>query len=538
MMTGLRRFWSWHAMSLLMILLLLIIAPTFAQEIPPARGPVIEGNPRGADTGSLNPLFCDNAACRRLTSLLYPTLMSFENTEQYNGRFIPNLAASWLASDKADGLTYTFELAKRTWSDGTPITAYDVFFSYLIATYKDSVSPYKASLEGVVTAVAPVSETGIIFYLEDDLLYQLNFPIIPAHVYDPAFAEDAARVFGSDADPLEAYQTWLTTYPPEERHRQNVRFHAESVQPTVTAGAFRFEPGRDNEARAFRLYAADPTIIPEAYVLVDTHSPDDTVDRFINGEINFIANPPVDRRADLRAVPGVQIAQFEGNTYDYIGLNLANPNRPRSRDNSEPPGDHPLFADPDVRQALRLALDIESLIDSVVQGDGHGNTSGYRENLTEAKRLLEAANWKDANGDGIRECVDCRYARDGDPLRFTLLLDNSNPRFSDNGRVIADQLAAAGFLVSLDTFSAQNLPQIQQEQRFDAYMTTFTMTLPGVDDEATFVYDLEHETSMNGFPVVWLYVPDEFYVAAPGVQNFAPKPGLPLWNMTAWAIAK
>ncbi|MBC8170192.1 MAG: hypothetical protein H7X77_00910, partial [Anaerolineae bacterium] len=159
-------------------------------------------------------------------------------------------------------------------------------------------------------------------------------------------------------------------------------------------------------------------------------------------------------------------------------------------------------------------------------------------NLSEAKRLLEAANWKDTDGDGVRECVDCLYAENGDPLRFALLLDDTNQRFSDNGRVIAAQLEAAGFLVGIDMFSGERLAELQQEQRFDAYLSTFTITLPGMRYEATSTYGIESETRIGEFPMVWLYVPDEFYVAAPGVQNFSPQQGLPLWNMTEWAITK
>jgi len=87
---------------------------------------------------------------------------------------------------------------------------------------------------------------------------------------------------------------------------------------------------------------------------------------------------------------------------------------------------HPFFSDVRVRQAVRMAIDVDTLVEDIFLGYGEPVwTEFYREpyvcdNVARpsydpeaAKDLLEEAGWTDEDGDGIRECHGCPNAEEG-----------------------------------------------------------------------------------------------------------------------------
>lgn len=583
-------------LAIMLVLLLVVVAPGLAQEVIPARGPVIEGNIHTEIVDTLNPLVCRNSACRRLTDLLYPRLIAVDPATGLPTVGVPGtptasgLAARWDIS--ADGTVYTVTLRNDlTWSDGSPITAYDVFFSYAAIRDEQMRSPYREQVERRIPAALPLDATTIQFQMRDaacDAPTWLTFPVIPAAPYAVGFPEGAFRAF-LDAtfaglpDVAAAWEVWTAALP-EDFTLSYIRFTDESLNPTLTTGLWRFEPGTYREVRQYRLRAADSSVTPEAYALAQAFTPDEVVDRFINGELNFIADPPVDRRADLRTIPGVQVTTLPGSSTDYLIFNTTSAARPRAWDHPEGQVAHPLFSDPAVLQAIRLGLDVDALIEMAVQGDGQRaalNTTAYDPRA--AERILYDAGWKDTNGDGLRECVDCTTARPGTSLAFTLRYASNQPRHAINATVIQRQLARIGFIVELmpDNDRSSLLDQLQS-QRYDAVLDVWTGRYPYIDapdfdryfveqedvpDEGLNVTsyvnpdlaDALHEVLYlpgcdratreslfatqaavleTAIPYVWLYTPDAFYAAAPGVQGFAPLPDAPLWNLAGWSVRR
>jgi peptide/nickel transport system substrate-binding protein len=87
---------------------------------------------------------------------------------------------------------------------------------------------------------------------------------------------------------------------------------------------------------------------------------------------------------------------------------------------------HPFFKDVRVRRAVRMAIDVDTLIDEVFLGYPEPVwTEFFRppyvcDNIPRpeydpegAMALLEEAGWTDEDGDGIRECHGCPYAEEG-----------------------------------------------------------------------------------------------------------------------------
>ncbi len=87
---------------------------------------------------------------------------------------------------------------------------------------------------------------------------------------------------------------------------------------------------------------------------------------------------------------------------------------------------HPFLSDVKVRQALRMAVDVDTIINDIFLGYGEPVWNDFFRppfnscdiprptyDLEGAKALLEEAGWTDTDGDGIRECHGCENAAEG-----------------------------------------------------------------------------------------------------------------------------
>ena len=88
---------------------------------------------------------------------------------------------------------------------------------------------------------------------------------------------------------------------------------------------------------------------------------------------------------------------------------------------------HAFLADKRVRKALRMAIDVDTIIDDIFLGFGQPvwttffrppfNSCGIPRpefDLEGAAALLKEAGWEDTDGDGVNECHGCLYAEEGD----------------------------------------------------------------------------------------------------------------------------
>lgn len=464
--------------------LLIGLSPTLGQD----SGLIIEGNPRGESSlTSLNPLRCVGNDCRRITSLMFPWLLRIDPD---TGIFVPATETDGLveALEIADGRV-TYQLAAdRRWSDGTPITVLDVYFSYLALVSGDFYSPYTSRVKSLVEFAAPLDETTITFALTSANCAasdMLNFPVIPAHVFDPSFAESVTFPDGDLA-------AWAASQP--ERDFSGIPAHPSDTKPTVTSGAFQFAERKYGEY--IRLVSADEE---RAFAFVDVPSRSAQVDRFLRGDLNLLFEPPYEQRRDLRANGDVQLVELQPDEWFFIGLNMAHPELPLSafdEDDGSPIAQipHPIFGDVRVRRALQLAIDVPALIDATVEGSGqpiaaHAPPNEWASNPdlapvgydpAEAARLLEEAGWKDVNRDGVRECISCLHAPYRMPLSFEILMLDFDPyadeyrppiSYSTLANLISQQLYRVGVRVNVSPAGDRaSLMNLLQTQRYDAYL--------------------------------------------------------------------
>jgi peptide/nickel transport system substrate-binding protein len=113
---------------------------------------------------------------------------------------------------------------------------------------------------------------------------------------------------------------------------------------------------------------------------------------------------------------------------------------PNTKARGDTPGEetipHPILADKRVRHALRMAIDVDTIINDIFLGFGEPVWSEFFRppfedscgiprpefDLEGAAALLKEAGWEDTDGDGVNECHGCLYAEEGDLMTMEFMI--------------------------------------------------------------------------------------------------------------------
>lgn len=463
-----------HFSPLIMIVLAaLLLVPARAQDTEAGRGVVRLGSGSGdADA---------------LLALVLPRLF---DVDPVTGTLLDATASrravarTITPSLPADEVTLTLD-SEREWSDGEPITAYDVLFS-LLAHTETPQNPYFTSLEGIAGArVIDEYTIALRFAATDAEIAELPPDTPPA----TATCDDLARanVYLLRSETAK-FREFVDQHAPEGESPSLDEWHdaywdanlptASSAIAEVTSGIYS-APRFDTELG--RLVPTDGT----GAALISRVSNGD-VNSLIAGDINVLLDVPINQRAALRTLAppetrNFQIADVPGREALIVLLNLASPKRPLPGIHPETgeileQGQHPLFSDINVRRALQLAIDQNAIIDGVLQRSARPLASLFppgswafddsltppERNVEAAKQLLDEAGWID-NG-VVRRCVGCQTAPEGTPLQFTLSGAFGYYEIADELTQQWAEIGAVAYAVDQDEYSVAG-------QTFDAYLT-------------------------------------------------------------------
>ncbi len=562
--------WWCCSLFLGLLLVLALSAPVAAQAVPgPGEGGLIAIDGR---LPNLNPLFCTDVWCSQVISLLFPTLLDFDPTTGAIVTGAPGtLASDWSVSE--DGRIYTIRLREdRVWSDGAPVITRD--FSFIWEVYSSpevnaaSAFPFE-NLEAVDDYTLRVT------FRQPDCTAPVSLVLVgvPAHVFDGVpFSELQAHPFANE--------------------------------PTVTAGPFKFGHAEGGESFTLLPDQTYPDakygyVVPTALVFRASGDGNVAVERLLGGEVDVLSGVPVARRAQVRAAAergDVQISEYQGANWDYMALNMADPSNPQpglAADGSPiDQGQHPVFGDVRVRQAIGRAVDVDAIIQGAVFGEGvrmasylipsswgvHPTLQPIAYDPDAARRLLEEAGWRDENGDGLREAHGALYAADGTPLRFTLVTNLGNERREAIGTIIQDQLGQVGMEVNFQPVDFSTMLQLLDGQAYDAVIVGWAfgpyadpdlswiflpdadvpgygfnsmsynnpevtelmktaLALPGcVAAKRAPYYHRIQEIMQNDMPYLWLYTIKQMMAASPRLHGFAPRYGNALAGADSWWV--
>lgn len=393
---------------------------------------------------TFNAIMASETSTADVTERLFTTLTEFNNATQKDG---PLLAKSWEMSP--DGLTWTWHLRRgAAFSDGHPITADDVLFSFEVAG-DDSLHPIVRDLlevDGRKFEVTKRDSYTVVTRIGAP--YALMIPavgsvrIMPRHVLEPAFRKGAfASVYAVSTPP----DSLVTSGP------FRLKQHLPGEKTVLARNPYWF--GVDSKGQRL------PYLEELVYLIVPDQDAADL--RFRAGETDGVDNVKPENYhwyEENQRAGGFTLHDLgPALITNFFWFNL---NRVRDARPGETAGaprvdavKYAWFANPVFRRAVSMAVDRTPIIHSVYFGEAVKNfcsaTAGnkrwhipdlprYDYNPEEAKRLLASLGWKDRDGDGVLEDLG------GHPIRFTLKTNSSSKVRVAMCNFIRDDLARVG----------------------------------------------------------------------------------------------
>lgn len=332
-----------------------------------------------------------------------------------------------------DYLSYTITLKEGLmWSDGTPLTADDLVFTYqMIEDPANNFSQGSAVREAVETVE-----------LVDDLTFTLTFSS------PKPFPEDIAGSPGLTAI-LPAH-----IFRPIYEAEGSIEFADENQDPTVFSGPYVMSEWRRGEQMSFTPNPNYALGAPSIENVVIRFFPDTDSEyaALAAGQLDFVPNIS---EGDIPRVAAssedIKITTVFGGYIESLWLNM--------RDENWPEAGHPALRDVNVRQAMRYAIDRDLVTAELLAGATSPTDSIYASSPFEdtslgvtaydpemANQLLDEAGWVDSNGDGTR---------DKDGVELVLRYSTTDAQWRQNVQaVVAQQLQEVGIGIVQEAYPA------------------------------------------------------------------------------------
>lgn len=401
-----RRARTFRALTLTLAGALLAVAPvSAAQATPPAPLAATSSTPAPADAStfriatsgfvdSFNPFVSIYLTPTNIIRYVYEYLVQ---NDAEDGSPTQGLAADWKTEE--DGKKWVFTLQDGlTWSDGEPITADDVVYTYTQMMEVPALAVANGNLVSNFEKVTAPDDKTVVIDLKAPQAPNpgTEVPIVPKHIWekisDPAGFMNDKDVVGSGPYLLESYQA-----------NQSITLRANPNfwrgKPAVDRIQYIYYTNSDAQVQALRA-----------------------------GEVDFVTNLSPTQFAALDGASGITAHSGEGRRYHSFSINPGLV----TRDGTPYGTGNPALHDIEVRQALRLGTDTTALLKNVLDDKGVLATSFIPASFPRwtlplddpaivafdpdaAAAKLEADGWV-AGADGIR-------AKDGQRLSLRLLVD-------------------------------------------------------------------------------------------------------------------
>ena len=386
----------------------------------PDTGKVILRVGNTQDVDSLNPFIGYSVPAYEVYHLNYDMLTGYKP----NGDVAPEIADSW--SSTPDFLTWTFKVHPGIkWQDGVALTARDVAFTYNYIIQND-LSAYSTYTVNMKKAVA-VDDTTVKFSLSKPKanILRMWIPIVPEHIWSKISGKAASNSF-------------------------------QNTPPVIGSGPFQtveYKKSGFTRLVANKNYWKGAPKIDE--VVLEDYTNQDTMTMDLKaGNLDVAFGVPVAQFNALKNEPGITATPADQKYLVELAFNTyASPN---SQGN-------PVLQDVKFRQAVSWAVDKEKIVATCMGGYADvgqsvlvpstddawtptaAETFGY--DPEKAKQLLDAAGYKDTNGDGIRE------DKQGKPIKLRLWTREESPEQQRAGKLLAGSFQAIGIGITLEVMN-------------------------------------------------------------------------------------
>jgi peptide/nickel transport system substrate-binding protein len=356
--------------------------------------------------------------------------------------FAPQLARSWDWSPDHRTLTLHLQPEAR-WSDGVPVTADDVLFTWQAQTSPD-IAWDSVDMKRGIAGVDVVDPKTVRFRFSHAYAKQMldvnEGVILPKHAWEKLpFPEWRKRA--------DWFRDHLVVDGP---------FTLESWQPhqqvVLKRNEHYFEPGFPRLDRVvMRVILDQPSLMTQLF----------------NGELDFVPQVAPADAVRVKADPHLELLAY----WFRLSVVVAWNNR------------SPLFSDPEVRRALTLAVDRQTIVDTlwgqyarvadspIVQAVAWAHDARLKPwpyDPAEARRILAAKGFRDSDGDGILD-------RGGRPFAFELLSNAGNQQRNDAAVMIQEQLKKVGIKVTPRILEFGTLVELTNHGKAEASIEGFGM---------------------------------------------------------------
>ncbi len=405
-----------------------------------------------ADVGSTNPILINSTAEFDVLGLTGFGLFSFDR------RLEPFASAdtvkTWQTS--ADGLYDKVVIRDDlVWSDGRPITAHDIAFTYKVIMDPRVPVPAVRSGTDQLRGVHAYDDRTLVFFHKEPLatnVWNINFPVLPRHAYEKTWEADPTLKDSPAHVKLEQEPVCGGPYEIVSRKRgQEIVLRRRASWSTVNGRKVRDEPPFA-EIR-FRI-VEDPNTALLALKAGE-------IDEMILTPEQWVTQTTKDefhKRCTKATAP--EWVSF------HFGWNI----------------DTPFFADRRVRRAMGYAFDHDQMLDKLCYGIYKPCTGPFpegswwgaanrkklqpvKQDLDKAEALLDEAGWVDSDNDGVRDKrIDGRLV----PFEFSILTTNQPLRVKIC-TLLKESLDQIGVRVNVRPLESTVVQELTLKKKFQAY---------------------------------------------------------------------
>jgi peptide/nickel transport system substrate-binding protein len=414
-----------------------------------------------ADVQTINPMYAFSLTEGNIVDLLFtkPAKESW-NTTAGKIEFEPMLADKW--EWNTDSTSIKFYLRDDIyWSDGTPITAYDIIFTFDVYSDPEVNSRFFGLFNDFYTKANMQIDTAKTFKLISPTELVINFP------------KDASPDFLDINLEILPKHIW-------SQYQREEFAHAEANFKPVTSGPFRLDKwekeGFISLIRDSSSFLFDPDNIQK---LIFKIIPDykTRIIELKTGSIDLLDNIKSEDVNELIEEDHLKLVSLRGRDYDYIGWNHRDPGRAIP---------NKFFSSPEIRKAMSYAINRKEIIDSYLGEFGeiskgpvspmfklYYDSEGdiYEYNPALAKKILKENDWTDSDNNGILENGSLEF-------KFDIYLNSGNPRRSYVAQIVKNNLRAVGVEANIKELETGTFIDGLFNREYDAWIAGWTIPVP------------------------------------------------------------